>query len=116
MNISTFKEQLKTAPAPGIYLFSGKEDYLKNYYIEQLIHAVLPNGDDGLNYLHVDYAQTKPLDITDYLQALPVFSERKILHITSLDTDSIRNELTDVVASFVSDFPEYLIIIFDRQK
>lgn len=115
MDISTFKEQLKTKPASGIYLFSGKEDYLKGYYIDQLIHAVLPNGDDGLNYLHVDYAQARSLDITDYLQALPAFAERKILHVTALDTDTVRKDLADVVALFVTDFPEYLIMIFDRQ-
>lgn len=115
MDISTFKEQLKTSPQAGIYLFSGKEDYLKGYYIEQLIRTVLPDGDDGLNYLHVDYAQVRPLDITDYLQALPVFAEKKVLHVTALDTDTVRKEIVDVISLFVKDFPDYLIIIFDRQ-
>lgn len=115
MDISTLKEQLKSKPASGVYLFSGKEDYLKGYYIDQLIRAVLPDGDDGLNYLHVDYAQARPLDITDYLQALPVFAERKILHVTALDTDTARKDLADVVALFAKDFPDYLIMIFDRQ-
>ena len=115
MDISTLKEQLKTTPQPGIYLFSGKEDYLKGYYIEQLIHAVLPDGDDGLNYLHVDYSQVRPLDITDYLQALPVFAEKKVLHVTALDTDAVRKDIVDVISLFAKDFPDYLIIIFDRQ-
>lgn len=115
MDISTFKEQLKTTPPAGVYLFSGKEDYLKGYYIDQLIRAVLPNGDDGLNYLHVDYAQAKPLDMTDYLQALPVFADRKILHVTALDTDAARKDIAEVVGSFSDDFPPYLIMIFDRQ-
>jgi DNA polymerase-3 subunit delta len=115
MDISTFKEQLKTSPKPGIYMFSGKEDYLKGYYIEQLIRSVLPDGDDGLNYLHVDYAQVRPLDMTDYLQALPVFADKKILHVTALDTDAVRKDIADVIALFAKDFPDYLIMIFDRQ-
>lgn len=115
MDLSTFKEQLKTSPNSGIYLFSGREDYLKGYYISQLIGAVLPDGDDGLNYMHADYAQVRALDITDYIQALPVFAERKILHLTALDTDSIRKDITDIMAMLAKDFPDYLIIIFDRQ-
>ncbi len=115
MDLSTFKEQLKTSPASGIYLFSGREDYLKGYYISQLIHAVSPDGDDGLNYMHADYAQVRPLDITDYIQALPVFAERKILHLSALDTDSARKDIADVMATLVKDFPNYLIIIMDRQ-
>ena len=115
MDLSTFKEQLKIGPASGIYLFSGKEDYLKGYYIKQLIQAILANGDDGLNYLHVDYSQARVLDLTDYLQALPVFSERKILHVTALDTDSPRKDVADMIADLAQDFPDYLVMIFDRQ-
>lgn len=115
MDFSTFKEQLKTSPASGIYLFSGREDYLKGYYIDQLIHAILPDGDDGLNYMHADYAQVRPLDMTDYMQALPVFCERKILHITALDTDSARKDINDVLSTQAKDFPDYLVIILDRQ-
>ncbi len=115
MDLSTLKEQLKTSPESGIYLFSGREDYLKGYYISQLIHAILPDGDDGLNYMHADYAQVRTLDITDYIQALPVFAERKILHLTALDTDSARKDIADVVASLTNDFPDYLIVIMDRQ-
>ncbi len=115
MDLSTFKEQLKTSPESGIYLFSGREDYLKGYYISQLIHAVLPNGDDGLNYMHADYAQVRTLDITDYIQALPVFCERKLFHITALDTDSPRKDMNEIMVDLTKDFPDYLIVILDRQ-
>ena len=115
MDLSTFKEQLKTAPPSGVYLFSGKEDYLKGYYIDQLIRCILPDGDDGLNYMHVDYAQARPIELTDYMQALPVFAERKILHITALDSDTVRKEIAEVISVFAEDFPDYLLIIFDRQ-
>ena len=114
MNLSTFKEQLKTSSCSGIYLFSGREDYLKSYYIEQLIASVLPDGDDGLNYMHLDYSQARILDATDYIQALPVFANRKVLHITALDTDAVRKDIADVMESLEKDFPDYIVIIFDR--
>ncbi len=115
MDLSEFKLQLKNSSISGIYLFSGREDYLKQYYIEQLISSVLPNGDDGLNYLRVEYSQVRVLDMTDYMQALPVFADRKILHITSLDTDTARKDIAEAIGVILKDFPEYLVVIFERQ-
>ena len=115
MDLSEFKLQLKNSTISGIYLFSGREDYLKQYYIDQLIASVLPNGDDGLNYLRVEYSQIKVLDMTDYMQALPVFAERKILHVTSLDTDAVRKDIAEAIGAMAEDFPDYLVIVFDRQ-
>ncbi len=115
MDLSEFKLQLKNSSISGIYLFSGREDYLKQYYIEQLIGCVLPNGDDGLNYLRVEYSQVRVLDMTDYMQALPVFADRKILHITSLDTDTVRKDIAEAIGVMLKDFPEYLVVVFERQ-
>ena len=115
MDLSELKLQLKNSAISGIYLFSGREDYLKQYYIEQLIQSVLPNGDDGLNYLRVEYSQVRVLDMTDYMQALPVFADRKILHITALDTDTARKDIAEVMGDMAKDFPEYLVVVFDRQ-
>jgi len=115
MDLSELKLQLKNSTVSGIYLFSGREDYLKQYYIDQIIGAVLPNGDDGLNYLRVEYSQVRILDMTDYMQALPVFADRKILHVTALDTDTVRKDITEAIAAIIKDFPEYLVVVFDRQ-
>ena len=115
MDVSELKTQLKNSTISGIYLFSGREDYLKQYYIEQIINSVLPNGDDGLNYLHVEYSQVRVLDMTDYIQALPVFADRKILHVTSLDTDAIRKDIAEAIGIIAQDFPDYLVVVFDRQ-
>ncbi len=115
MDLSELKLQLKNSTITGIYLFSGREDYLKQYYIDQLIQSVLPNGDDGLNYLRVEYSQVRVLDMTDYMQALPVFAERKILHVTALDTDTARKDIAEAIGAMEKDFPEYLVVVFDRQ-
>lgn len=115
MDLSEFKLQLKNSSVSGIYLFSGREDYLKQYYIDQLIGSVLPNGDDGLNYLRVEYSQVRVMDMTDYMQALPVFADQKILHITALDTDAVRKDITDAIGEIVKDYPEYLVVVLERQ-
>lgn len=115
MDLAELKTQLKNNTVSGIYLFSGREDYLKQYYIQQLIESVLPGGDDGLNYLRVEYSQVRVLDMTDYMQALPVFAERKILHLTALDTDTPRKDIAEAIGVMLTDFPEYLVVVFERQ-
>ena len=41
MELSAFKEKLKTGDLRGWYVFAGEEDYLKKHYLTKLREAIV---------------------------------------------------------------------------
>lgn len=116
MTPKEWKEQLNQGDLSGMYFFSGREDYLKDFFIRELIAAVLPNGDDGMNYLRIAYDKANALSLTDYAQAFPVFAERKILYLTVTGDDDAKRDMGDAFAALAQNFPEYLTLIVLLQQ
>lgn len=73
-------EQIKSRSFNKIYLLYGEEDYLKNYYSNQITKAALPDDSAGFNFLKkvsdIDFSE-----IDNFVFSPPVFCENKVLFV-----------------------------------
>lgn len=95
----------------NLYLFYGEEDYLRDYYIQQVQKKLLTEGMETFN-LH--QFQGKELDIqtlADCVDALPMMSERTVILV--YDYDLFEHESRrDRLEQMFQDLPEYVCLIF----
>lgn len=74
------KEQLKTGKLKRIYLFSGEERYLIDYYVKELKKAAHVDDKDGLNLIQFE-GKTDVNRIIDSCDTYPIFAEKKLVII-----------------------------------
>lgn len=116
MSIEILRRQLKDKNISGIYLLSGREDYLKNHYLSEIKQAVLKNEDDPLNYISMQYKTLSAEQIYDFVEALPAFNDKKLLQIDCFDDDAIRTDINDAIVAIEKDWPDYCVIILNEQN
>lgn len=105
------KKDLSENNLGNLYLFYGEEDYLRDYYIQQVQKKLLTEGMETFN-LH--QFQGKELDIqtlADCVDALPMMSERTVILV--YDYDLFEHESRrDRLEQMFRDLPEYVCLIF----
>ena len=115
MSLEILKKQLSENDISGIYVFTGKEDYLKKFYINKIKTALRIPEDDAFNYLSVNAQGLTGLQVDDYCQAAPVFAEKKLLYISCFDSDEMSADVADVFKNLEGNYPDWCVIIVDEQ-
>ena len=88
--LAKLKKELSENNLGNLYLFYGEEDYLRDYYIQQVQKKLLTEGMETFN-LH--QFQGKELDIqtlADCVDTLPMMSQRTMILV--YDYDLFENE------------------------
>ncbi|MCC8181668.1 MAG: hypothetical protein LIO45_01595 [Clostridiales bacterium] len=109
--LSQLKSDLKQGMPAGLYIFYGPEDYLRDYYLEQLKGKVLAEGMESFN-LHVFQGKDLTLqELTQAAEAMPMMSERSMVLV--YDWDLFKNEeRRNGLMALIDDLPEYLCLVF----
>ncbi|MCD7801594.1 MAG: DNA polymerase III subunit delta [Clostridiales bacterium] len=109
--LSQLKADLKQGTPAGLYIFYGPEDYLRDYYLEQLKGKVLAGGMESFN-LHVFQGKDLTLqELTQAAEAMPMMSERSMVLV--YDWDLFKNEeRRNGLMTLIDDLPEYLCLVF----
>lgn len=109
--LTELKSALKREEPANLYIFHGPEDYLRDYYLEQLKSKVVAGGMESFN-LHI--FQGKDLDIqtlTEAVEAMPMMSDRSLVLV--YDWDLFKNEdRRDKLMALFSDLPDYVCLVF----
>jgi DNA polymerase-3 subunit delta len=92
----------------GAYLFWGEEEYLKNYYREQLKDKIRQEGMAEFNLVSVSFEKGAALsDIAESLDVPPVMAAHKLVEVTGLDVLSLtaaeEKKLVEAVTSRADD-------------
>ena len=103
--LAKLKKELSENNLGNLYLFYGEEDYLRDYYIQQVQKKLLTEGMETFN-LH--QFQGKELDIqtlADCVDTLPMMSQRTMILV--YDYDLFENESRrDRLEQMFQDLPE----------
>lgn len=109
--LKQLKDALKQGEPANLYIFHGQEDYLRDYYVEQLKKLLLTGGMESFN-LHL--FQEKELDLqtlTEAVEAVPMMSERSLVLV--YDWDLFKNEeRREGLLALFQDLPEYVCLVF----
>ncbi|MDI9515006.1 MAG: DNA polymerase III subunit delta [Clostridiaceae bacterium] len=76
--LALFKEQLKTGNIKGVYLFSGNERFLVDYYVDEIKRIALKDDHNGLNLVQFE-GRIDADQLIDACDTYPIFSARKVV-------------------------------------
>lgn len=110
MDYNKIDKHIKNDNLNNLYLFYGPEDYLKNFYKDEIIKRV--KNDYGQNIEIIKIAEKFQADsIMEIYDTVPMFSEKKILVVKNSNVFSLGKEQAEKYM-FLSDVPEHCIAIF----
>ncbi|WHH60436.1 DNA polymerase III subunit delta [Petroclostridium sp. X23] len=117
LSLEVFKKRLKDGSLSGIYLFCGQEDFLKDYYINQLRHAAVDETLKDFNYYYFEGKGIDLRQVEDAVESLPVMAERKLLVIK--DSEIFKSpKAADKIfwENCLGDIPSYVCIAFYEKE
>ncbi len=76
----------------GGFLFYGEEEYLKRNGLAEARKSVFPDGPDSFNHIRLDADNYSPEALENAIMALPVFSEKKLIEVHSLQINSLKEK------------------------
>lgn len=117
MSIDILKKQLKGGEPATIYAFYGEEEFLKEYYFNQLKDKVVDSSFRDFNY---DVFEGKGIEmekIQNALESFPVMAERKMLVMK--DTGLLKSPKAadkDFWEKVLGDIPSYICLVFYEKE
>lgn len=97
------------------YLFFGSENYLKRHYYNQLKEQVLKGGPEEFNLTLLEGKTLSPQTLSDALQSLPVFAERKLVVVKDVELSSVKQELRAFFTETLPSLPESAVFLLYQQ-
>ena len=121
MSIEILKEELKNKKVRNLYLFHGPEDYLKQYYMNNIEEIILNKAFKSLNKIYFE-GKLDPKKIIDISETVPMFSDKKLIIIRNsnlfksnkkaLEDEEKGKPQKDEVFDLLKNLPEYICILF----
>ncbi len=111
--MKSIKEQIKAGTLKGAYLIYGEENYLKDYYTDQIVSICLSQGPAEFNYMKINNEKINNDSIAEFIVSLPFMADKKVLLIKNSGIFSKANEADKKFwIETLSNIPDYLIIVF----
>jgi len=108
LNAREYINQLKTG-LKGTYLFFGDEEYLKQSCLKQTRDALLDESTEAFNHVIISAANNSGwLDtLAGSLNTIPVFAQRKLVELHSLDYGKLSEGTLDELYGIISELAGY---------
>ena len=104
---------IKNKSIKSLYLITGQEIFLEEYYLKDLINCVTDANSDDFNTMVISRESTDELTVSSFVDSYPLMSEKKIL---ILKNTGILKKATDEEKRFwpklLEDIPDYAVIVF----
>lgn len=105
--MQVIKEHIKSKNFKPFYLLYGSEDYLKKLYKDKLRSAILQDGNE-MNYSYYEGKDINLKKVSEDVQTLPFFSNKRLIIIENSGLFKVQNELSETL----SNIPESTIVLF----
>ncbi len=110
MNIikdADFRKEIKSTPAKA-YLLFGEEDYLKSHALAAAKDAISPDSTLSMfNEFKLDALSYSATALLDAIMPAPMMADRKLIIVTGLDLNSIKQSEVDALCSALATLDEY---------
>ncbi|MEE3420984.1 MAG: DNA polymerase III subunit delta [Lachnospiraceae bacterium] len=103
---------LKSGNFRHVYLLTGEEVYLRDFYRKKLLDALLPD----INSMNRNHYEGKGLNegaIIDQAETMPFFSARRVIDIC--DSGLFKGS-ADQLPEYVKKLPDYLYMVFTESE
>lgn len=99
----------------GGYLFYGEEEYLKRNSLSEARKSVFPDGADSFNHIRLDAENFSIEALENAIMALPVFAEKKLIEIHSLNLSAMKDKATEELCNtlaLLEDSQDTVLILY----
>lgn len=100
----------KEGPARS-YLLYGEEDYLLNYYLDELKKLCLKGAPSEFSYLKLEGSDFNVQEISDFVSQFPFLSDRTLVEIRGFNNKSLKSDEKDKFGKLLADMPEYASLV-----
>lgn len=109
------KEHIRTGEFSSLYFFFGEEEYLNDYYSEEIINKLVPEGMKIFNYLSfkIDFDLTA---FENFLSSPPVMNPKKVVYIKDcgLCSKSVKEDIRERVKELLSSLDDSVTVIINE--
>lgn len=113
MSLSELKKQLKENRLGNLYLFCGEEEYLKQYYLNELVSTVLSGAILEFNHIVFEGNKLDLEEINQAIESLPMMADKKIVLIK--DSGFFKKTVEQTKKFWearISDIPSHICLVF----
>lgn len=111
--MKTIINDINTKNIKNIYLLTGDEIFLAEYYANALIKAAVDDPNDSFNCMKISHEEPDIMEIDSFINSYPFMSDRKVLFLHNTDImKKATDETKKYFSSMLAAVPEYATIIF----
>lgn len=109
------KAELKAGKLSRVYFLFGEEKYLLKMYADRVVNAALGGGADEMNFMKFT-GNPRSDELSDHVDSLPFFAERKCVLINDLEPDSMDNAELNAYIKIIEDIPETTVLVIAERN
>lgn len=114
LNEIELKKQIGSGDFSRLYFLYGEEKYLIRHYTSLIIKKAVDPAFADFNLHGYDGKGVDFDDVSQAAEALPMMSERTLVHIKDLALDSLNSDQSDKFLKLISDIPETTVILISN--
>ena len=113
-NYQELRAALKSGEVKNLYVFTGEEAYLREYYLGEMKKTLVPCFEE-FNYHRCEGKGLTVRALAEMAEAMPMMAERSLIIVTDFDPFQLNETEREQFLALISDFPEYccLVLHFD---
>lgn len=107
------KSEIENGEFSKLYLFYGKEDFLKTHYRKLLEKNILDDGTSMMNYSLFTEKNFDLNNIIDACETMPFMSDYRMVYVENSGFFSAgKKELSSKLEEYIKDIPDTTILLF----
>ena len=103
---------LKSGTFAPLYIITGEESYLKEYYLRALKSKVIDPAFADFNLIEYEGKGLTPEQLTEAVDSYPAMSEKKLIIITDFDLFKPPAGFAAMLPELLSDLPDYVCHVY----
>ncbi len=110
--MKSIQEDIKTGNFKRAYLLFGEEAYLRRQYEQNLVRALIPEG-DTMNFSRYEGKGIEVREIIELCETMPFFADHRVILI---ENSGFFKNKCDELADYMKELPEYVRMIFAESE
>lgn len=102
---------IKTGSFENLYFIYGKEPFLITMYVDRIIKKAVGDDANDFNLQRLEGIPDTDM-LSEYIEALPVFTEYKVITVKDFDPDKCDAETFKRYLDIIADVPDTTILVF----
>ena len=106
------KAAIKEKRPERLYIFHGEEDFLLNYYLQQLKKLLIDDLTESFNFHRLNNESFDIQTFADAVENLPMMADNTMVQVDDIDLFKLNESDRNKIGEILSDIPEYCTVVF----